>query len=72
MQKTKERKKNMARTKKQSKAEISQEEIEMLVKDIPFFHSTDAFCLGKNLVDAGEMVSKFFSQISEKEGNSYD
>lgn len=58
----------MARTKKQTKREISQEEIEMLVNDIPFFHSIEAFCLGKNLNDAGEIVSKFFSEIDEKKG----
>lgn len=46
--------------KSKNKIELTAEEIEMLLKDIPYFHSVTSFCLGKNLKDAGEIVAEFF------------
>jgi hypothetical protein len=59
----------MARKKEgNKKSEATAKELEMLIEDIPYFHSTTSFCLGKSLEDAGEIVAKFLLEFEKTKG----
>ena len=49
--------------------EFTKDELEMFLKDVPFFSGQNSFCLGDNLADAGKIFRRVVEARERKCGN---
>lgn len=48
----------------------SEQDIQKLIADIPFYSNKDSYCLGKTLTEAGEIIRQIVADKERREKES--